>query len=159
MIHLLYIAAHEWEVLYQDGRPLKEPAMDGMFFQAFATNRGGTTAVLTYALARLPLATTYRRLYRSDQSWPLNVIAECTDIQPVNEQLRQYRPRSDLLIIKSNFPRLLVEVNSTPKTQRSLLPEDLIRILVLGAAIVRFANKFLDGFKTNRNFVLFAIYI
>ena len=28
-----------------------------------------------------------------------------------------------------------------------------------GAAIVRFANKFLDRFKADKNFVLFAIYI
>jgi hypothetical protein len=32
-------------------------------------------------------------------------------------------------------------------------------MLVLGAAIVRFANKFLDDFTTNKNFVLFAVYI
>jgi len=39
------------------------------------------------------------------------------------------------------------------------MPEDLIRMLLLGAAIVRFANRFLETFMTNEDFVLFAIYI
>ena len=81
---------------------------------------------------------------------------ECENFQPVNERLGQYRPRSDLLVLKSKFPRLLVEVNSKPRAD---YPEDLIRMLVLGAAIVRFANKFLDDFKAKKNFVLFAMYI
>jgi hypothetical protein len=54
------------------------------------------------------------------------------------------------------LPRLLVEVNSKPKKD---WPEDLVRMLLSGAAIVRFANKFLDRFKTAKNFVLIAIYI
>jgi hypothetical protein len=49
-----------------------------------------------------------------------------------------------------------VEVNSKPKKE---WPEDLIRMLLQGAAIVRFANKFLDKFTENENFVLIAIYI
>jgi hypothetical protein len=77
---------------------------------------------------------------------------ECEDTQPVHEQLRRYQPRSDLLVLKSNLPRLLVEVNSKPK---KLWPEDLIRMVLTGAAIVRFANKLM----ANKNFVLFAIYI
>jgi hypothetical protein len=32
-------------------------------------------------------------------------------------------------------------------------------MLLTGAAIVRFANAFLDRFKANKNFVLCAIYI
>jgi hypothetical protein len=49
-----------------------------------------------------------------------------------------------------------VEVNSKPKRT---WPEDLIRMLLSGAAVVRFANKFLDRFAVARDFVLFAIYI
>jgi hypothetical protein len=49
-----------------------------------------------------------------------------------------------------------MEVNSKPKKE---WPEDLIRILLQGAAIVRFANKFLDKFMENEDFVLCAIYI
>jgi len=72
----------------------------------------------------------------------------------VNEQLRTYRPSSDFMVFKSNLPRLLVEVNSNPKTE---WPEDLVRMLLTGAAVVRFANKFLERFAGK--FVLFAIYI
>jgi hypothetical protein len=81
---------------------------------------------------------------------------ECKDKQPVYEQLRQYQPRSDLLVLKPNLPRLLVEVNSKPQKE---WPEDLVRMLLLGGAIVRFANKIVDRFMEKKNFVLFAIYI
>jgi hypothetical protein len=47
-----------------------------------------------------------------------------------------------------------VEVNSKPKKDR---PEDLVRMLLTGAAIVRFANGFLDRFMATKNFVLCAI--
>jgi hypothetical protein len=49
-----------------------------------------------------------------------------------------------------------VKVNSKPK---KAMPEDLIQMLLTGAAIVRFANKFLDRFMENVDFVLSAIYI
>ena len=39
------------------------------------------------------------------------------------------------------------------------MPEDLIRMLLTGAAVVRFANGFLDTFMKNKDFVLFAMYI
>jgi len=81
---------------------------------------------------------------------------ECEDSRPVHEQLRQYQPRSALLVLISKLLRLLVEVNSKPKKD---WPEDLIRMLLMGGAIVRFANKFLDRFNENENFVLIAIYI
>jgi hypothetical protein len=55
------------------------------------------------------------------------------------------------------LPRLIVKVNSEPKKD---CPSDLVRMLLSGAAVVRFANKFfLDGFKAAKDFVLFAIYI
>jgi hypothetical protein len=46
-------------------------------------------------------------------------------------------------------------VNSKIKKER---PEDLIQMLLTGASIVRFANRFLDTFMA-KDFVLFAIYI
>lgn len=60
----------------------------------------------------------------------------------------------DLIVLKSSLPQLLVEVDSKPKKDR---PEDLVRMLLYGAAIVRFANGFLDTFMADKNFVLFAI--
>jgi hypothetical protein len=81
---------------------------------------------------------------------------KCETIQDEKEQLRKFRPRSDLLVSKSNLPRLLVEVNSKPKKDR---PEDLVQMLLTGAAIVRFANRFLDRFRATKNFVLCAMYV
>ena len=75
----------------------------------------------------------------------------------MNNQLCQYWPHSDLLIMKSNLPQLLVEVNSKPKGNTSM-PVDLIWLLLMGATIVHFANRFLDAFM-KKDFILFAIYI
>ena len=126
-------------------------------FALVAFQTGSTITVLTCALTYLPPSITiYRRLYRGKQPWPFHLIIKCEAIQDKKEQLRKFTPRSDLLVSKSNLPRLIVEVNSKPKTD---WPEDLVRMLVTGAAIVRFANKFLDTFMANRDFVLFAIYI
>jgi hypothetical protein len=127
--------------------------MNAMFFYFFALHAGRTITVLTYALTCLPpLVTIYRHLCRSNQSWPFNLITKCQ----TNEQLRKFQPSSDLLVLKSTLPRLLVQVNSKPKKER---PEDLIRMLLTGAAIVRFANRFLDTFMAKEDFVLLAIYI
>ena len=133
--------------------------MNGIFFDPFvldAQTRGATT-VRTYALTYfLLLITIYRRLCRSNQSWTFDLIMRCEAIKETKNQLRKYRPRSDLLVSKSTLPRLLIEVNSKPQTER---PEDLIRMLLAGASVVRFANGFLDRFRAEKNFVLFAIYI
>jgi hypothetical protein len=127
--------------------------MSGIFFY-FAFHAGGT--VLRYPPTYLlPLVTIYHRLYKGDQSWPFNLITKCETVR-AEDRLRQYQPRSDLLVLKSNLPRLLVEVNSKPKTER---PEDLVRMLLAGATVVRFANEFVDKFKAAKNFVLFTIYI
>ena len=67
-----------------------------------------------------------------------------------------HTPRSDFLISKSNLPRLIVEINSTPSRE---WPPDLIRMLLMGAAVVRFANNFLEAFKEQKNFVLCAAFI
>jgi hypothetical protein len=97
----------------------------------------------------------YPHLYRSSESWPFRLIAKRADI-PSHREIRQYKPRSDLIILQSNLPRLLVEVNSHPK---KLWPENLIRLLVQGASVVRFANKFVEKFKRKKDFVLFAMYV
>ena len=79
---------------------------------------------------------------------------KCVAVQPIKEQLRMYRPLSDLLIFKSTFPRLLMAVNSGEAKE---WPPDLIRMLLRGAPIVHFANTFLDAFK--EDLVLVAIFI
>ncbi|SRR6266403_2602210 len=93
--------------------------------------------------------------YRSNELWPFNLITKCETVRR-EEQLREFRPRSDFFVSKSRLPRLIVVVNSKPKKD---WPEDLVRMLLSGATIIRFANKFLDRFKAAKNFVLFAIYI
>jgi hypothetical protein len=51
---------------------------------------------------------------------------------------------------------LIVEVESKPG---SLPKVDHTRLLLQGATVVRFANGFLDAFKSEKNFVFIAIYI
>ena len=160
--HLAHIASRDWQLFWNGklGGTLKEPLMYGTFFQsfsAFAFETGSTTTVLTYALTCLPqLITIYGRLYRGKQKWPFHVITKCEAIPDEKEQLGKFRPRSDLLVSKSNLPRLLVEVNSNP---RQTWPEDLVRMLLTGAAVVRIANRLLDRFMATKNYVLCAIYV
>jgi hypothetical protein len=87
---------------------------------------------------------------------PFHFITQREDIQDPREQLRKYHPRPDFLISKFKLPRLLVEINST---NVKLWPTDLIRLLLQGAAIVRFANAFLEAFCEAKNFVLCAVFI
>ncbi|KLO18143.1 kinase-like protein [Schizopora paradoxa] len=89
--------------------------------------------------------------------WPFQLITELRGGQnPTGGRYRTYQPRSDLLILDSSFPKLLVEVQST--SQESVWPVDLIRMFLQAASIVRFTNKFLKAFE-NKQFVLPAIYI
>ena len=155
--HLACIDSHNWDLHWNVklGSHLKILTNDVifLFYWRFAIQEGKTITVPSYMLTCLPpLIPIYRRLYRRYESWPFDLITKCETIRTVNEQLRKFQPSSDLLILKSNLPRLLVEINSKPR------PEDLIRMLLTGAAIIRLANKFLDTF-TAKNFVLFAIYM
>ena len=156
VVHLMYIASCDWELSWRGGVSLKEPLMNAIFFEYFVFEAGGTITAQTYALTYLPpLVTIYRRLYRGYQSWPFTLITKC-ETAPEGEQLRKFLPRSDFFVSKSTLPRLLVQVNSKPEQDR---PEDLVRMLLCGASVVRFANKFLKKFIAAKDFVLFAIYI
>jgi len=75
-------------------------------------------------------------VYRGNFSWPFKLIMKCLNVAD-DEQLRTYRPSSDFILLQSKLPRLLVEVNSKPKSD---WPEDLVGMLVMGAAVVHFAN-------------------
>ncbi|KAL0948189.1 hypothetical protein HGRIS_010799 [Hohenbuehelia grisea] len=88
-------------------------------------------------------------------SWPFELITRKAD--DASKELRSYRPKSDFLLSKSQLPRLMIQVHST--SSNDPWPADLIRMLLSGAAIVRFANGFLDAFKQERDFVLITIYI
>ncbi len=68
-----------------------------------------------------------------------------------------YKPRSNLLITKSSLPRLLVEIEVDSTATRENWPPELVRMLLQGAAIVRFANTFLTAFQ--KDFVLAAIFV
>ena len=136
------------------GVSLKEPLANAMFFQYFTFQVGGTITAQTYALTYLtPFVTIYHRLHRGH--WPFNIIARRRTSHE-GEQLRKFLPRCSFFVSKLNLPRLLVEVNSKPKQE---WPSDLVQLLLSGAAVVRFANKFLDRFSVAKDFVLFAIYI
>ncbi|KAI9437875.1 hypothetical protein F5148DRAFT_1021303 [Russula earlei] len=93
------------------------------------------------------------------EPWPFDLIVKHEN-ETGPTQFRKYKPRSDFRLSKSRLPRLLVEVDSTSRVydDPNRKPVDLIRMLLAGAAVVRFANKFLESFK-GRDFVLVAVYI
>ncbi len=78
------------------------------------------------------------------------------------KEYRTYAPKSDFLVSRSRLPRLLVEIQSQmsggSSGSSSDFPEDMVRMLLQGASVVRTANGFLDAFK-DKNFVLIAFYI
>jgi hypothetical protein len=84
-----------------------------------------------------PLVMVYRRLYGGHRNWAFSLIMKFETGSGAGK-LRKYLPRSDLLVFKSKLLRLLVQVNSAPNADR---PEDLTRMLLCGAAVVRFANN------------------
>ncbi len=54
------------------------------------------------------------------------------------------------------LPRLLLEVNSTQSGQAR---HDQHQMLLQATSIIKFANTFLDRYKSNNDFILMAIYI
>lgn len=78
---------------------------------------------------------------------------------PGGSEIRLYSPKSDFCLSYLNLPRVLVEVNSTAVPAFGRTPPDLVRMLLCGASVVRFANGFMDPFRQHKNFVLAAIYI
>ena len=163
--HLAHIAISNWRLLWDGplGNTLEERSMNAIFFQTFALTTfetRSTATVLTYALTcLLPLIMIYHRLYRGNQSWPFNLIVKCETVSNETEQLCKFQPRSDLLVLKSGLPRLLVQVSSKSSKDWNTTPEDHTRMLLMGAAVVRFANKFSPRFMETKNFVLCATYI
>ena len=77
-------------------------------------------------------------------------------VRLTQEQLRTFKPRNALVISRSTLPRLLVDVQSTPANEE---PPEQTRMLLEGAAIVRFANTFLDAFKAKKDFILVAVFV
>ncbi|KAI0291834.1 hypothetical protein BC826DRAFT_464934 [Russula brevipes] len=145
--HITHIATCEWQRLWEGGHnrrpgdnklPLNEHLMHMIFFAALGgTVKNGVDDALR------------------NESWPFYVILKREGCQG-DEELRKFRPRSDFRVSNSVLPRLLVEVNSILTSQ---VPPDLIRMLITGAFIVRFANKFLGAFKEAKDFVLCAIFV
>ncbi|KAF9495499.1 hypothetical protein BDN71DRAFT_865655 [Pleurotus eryngii] len=147
VLHIDSLASMPWQSVWQRSiSPLKEPLANAMcFFPVFFTCsdpqyvRNKVTATLG----------------TSNWSFPLIMKKNLT---PGRTEIRSYLPRSDFRISYQNLPRVLVEVDSTPSLTDPW-PRDLVRMLLCGASVVRFANGFIDPFKQQKNFVLAAIYI
>lgn len=82
-------------------------------------------------------------------SWQRSTTVEIPAYHPSREAAFTYRLRSDFLFLKCDLPRLAVEVNSYPPGSDPLYHH---RLMLRGACIVRFANKFLDAYKGKKNF-------
>ncbi|KAJ2922906.1 hypothetical protein H1R20_g14164, partial [Candolleomyces eurysporus] len=84
-------------------------------------------------------------------SWPFGILVEVVEEgAPV---LCSYRPKSDFLVMRGGLPRLIVQVDSQVSGQ------DLVRMLLQGGSVVRFANEHLDAFRKEKNFILVAIFV
>ena len=95
---------------------------------------------------------------RGTSHWPFPLIMKA-EAMPGGSEIRSYLPRSDFSLSYRGLPRVLVVVNSTAVSASGRTPPDLVRMLLCGASVVRFANGFMDPFKQHKDFVLAAIYI
>ena len=82
--------------------------------------------------------------------WPFPLVVKVLDTACT------YTPQSDFFVTKDLLPRLLIEVNSTSPDEP---PEDLHRMLVQGASVVRFANHFIDAYSADKKFTLVTVFI
>ena len=87
---------------------------------------------------------------RDLEPWPFQLLVQ------VAGQYHTYNSESDFLVLRSNIPRLAVEVESHPQTGPLVR---FFRLVLQGASIVRFANAKLDAYKKEKNFVFVAIII
>ncbi|KAI9512458.1 hypothetical protein F5148DRAFT_1373161 [Russula earlei] len=148
MSHVVYIMSYKWPN-HQQRQQNRNDAFKGrvaqmIFFGKFYYYVQGQRTITAHL---------------GHEPWPFDLIVKC-ETEPGPTRFRKYTPRSAFLLSKSRLPRLLVEVDSTPRVydDPDRKPVDLVRILLAGAAVVRFANKFLESFK-GRDFVLVAVYI
>jgi len=98
----------------------------------------------------------YHWLYRGRTLLPLQLIMQYAGNMP-NNKLCMYKPHNHFLVTKSTLLQLLIEVNSDFTTID--WPKDHLQMLLLGASIVYFTNKFLKPFQEDKKFVLIAIFI
>jgi len=90
-------------------------------------------------------------LTRGEDPWPFQIV-----VQNGQGICRSYNPKNDLTVLAFSLPRLLLEVNST---QLGQVPYNQYQMLLQATSIIKFANTFLDKYKSNKNFILIAIYI
>lgn len=93
-------------------------------------------------------------LCRSSKPWPFSLVIFCE--RSDTSKYRKYKPKNNYVLMKPGFPRYLVEVQSCNRGDD--WPKDLVRMLLQGSSIVRFANTLLDAFKYKKNFVLVCTY-
>jgi len=97
---LMLITTHWERYWYGDLGKAPKKLSRNVIFSCFVgqPGRGRTTTALrhTYALTCLhSLIMIYRRLYRSDRSWPFSLIPKCENSRFLIEQLCWYQPRTE----------------------------------------------------------------
>ncbi|KIY46365.1 hypothetical protein FISHEDRAFT_75703 [Fistulina hepatica ATCC 64428] len=137
MRHIVDLASRSWQTIWQ-GNPLRP--------QIHSPLKEDLAHAMYFALLKLHLPPKYETIAMQggNAPWPFHLLVERTDPR---DQIRKYQPKSDFLVLKSNFPRLIVEVNSVPTSNAEAeFPKDLVRMLLQSA-------------DTEKNFVLVAFYI
>ncbi|KAL4257701.1 hypothetical protein AB1N83_010080 [Pleurotus pulmonarius] len=145
VLHIVSLASMPWQSIWQRSiSPLTESLANAMYFSPFiltCINNPQSEVTATLGTSNWPFPLITRKILASGRT-----------------ELRSYVPRSDFRLSCQGLPRVLVEVHSTPSSTDPW-PHDLVRMLLCGASVVRFANGFIDPFKHQKNFVLAAIYI
>ncbi|KAK2463965.1 hypothetical protein APHAL10511_004016 [Amanita phalloides] len=142
-VHLMHIALIEpskWWNRKGHGPTFKQPNASWLFFYPIASpyeSDESPERKISVKVGEIP--------------WPFVII-----VQDNQNRCYSYRPKNDFAAFSSSVPVFLVEINSFPRSQPS---QDCFRMLLQAATVIRFANKFLDEYKTNKNFILVAAYV
>ncbi|KAJ8507769.1 hypothetical protein ONZ45_g9882 [Pleurotus djamor] len=146
VLHVVSLATVSWSNIWNHGGlPLKEHVATSMLFNG--------------NLIQVIHETTQLEPQFGNAAWPFHVIARHEDDVSPNGKVYSFRPKSDFSLMLSGLPVHFVETNSSPARPRDSLPFDLIRLLLSGSFVVRFANGFLPMYSKDKDFVLPLFYI
>ncbi len=126
---------HNSHISPRNGRFIKGTVDDCDILPGFALHADSTVNVCAHLLASVVYDLSSSIIYRSNQSWPFNLITKCETVR--REEQLKFHPLSDFFVSKSMLPRHLVEVNSKSKKD---WPEDLVRMLLPCAVLICKAN-------------------
>ncbi|TCD66544.1 hypothetical protein EIP91_001265 [Steccherinum ochraceum] len=84
-----------------------------------------------------------------------------SELKHATEVFSIHKQKNDFALTGQSLPRLLAEVdsNAVERSNSKGVPADYVKLLLTGAAVVRFANQHLSHRFSQHSFILMAIYI